>query len=98
LDAGGEVVRLAGAARASGAHGIVCAGPEVPAVRRAHGDALRVLVPGVRLAGAASHDQSRVTTPRDAADGGASYLVLGRVVTAAPDPPSALEHVRASLS
>ncbi|MGQ0713318.1 MAG: orotidine-5'-phosphate decarboxylase [Gemmatimonadaceae bacterium] len=81
-----EVMRLAEIARSAGAQGIVCAAREARAVRAAHGDALRVLVPGIRLEGGASHDQSRVATPADAAAAGASYIVVGRAVTTANDP------------
>jgi len=92
----GEVVRLAGVAAASGAHGIVCAGSEVPVVRAAHAG-LRALVPGIRLGGTPVHDQARVMTPGEAAEAGASYLVLGRTVTAAADPVAAMHAVQAEL-
>lgn len=92
-----EVQRLAGAAARAGAHGIVCAGSEVPAVRAAHGDALRSLVPGIRLGGTPRHDQARVMTPREAADAGASYVVIGRTVTAAADPEAAMRAVLADI-
>jgi orotidine-5'-phosphate decarboxylase len=92
-----EVLRLSGAAARAGAHGVVCAGQEVAAVRAAHGVALRTLVPGIRLGGGPVHDQARVMTPREAADAGATYVVLGRTVTAAPDPAAALRAVLAEL-
>jgi len=92
-----EVQRLASMAAVAGAHGIVCAGAEVGVVRAAHGDSLRTLVPGIRLGGTPSHDQARVMTPREAAVAGASYVVIGRTVTAADDPPAALRAVRAEL-
>lgn len=93
-----EVLRLAGVAAASGAHGIVCAGPEVTAVRAAHGDALWPLVPGIRLSGSPANDQARVMTPREASDAGAGYLVIGRTVTAADDPAAAMRTVLAELA
>ena len=92
-----EVLRLSGVAARAGAHGIVCAGTEVAAVRARHGDALKALVPGVRLGGAPAHDQARVVTPRAAAEAGASYLVIGRTVTAAADPEAAMRAVLAEL-
>ncbi len=94
---GDEVLRLAGVAARAGAHGIVCAGSEVPAVRAAHGGALRLLVPGIRLGGTPTHDQARVMTPREAMVAGASYLVIGRTVTAAADPGVAMRAVLAEL-
>ncbi len=98
VDVGGEVARRAAQAAAAGAHGIVCSGQEASAVRAAHGAALRTLVPGVRLAGGAAHDQARVVTPGAARAAGAAYVVLGRAVTAAPDPVAALDAVRRDLA
>ena len=93
-----EVLRLARLADAAGAHGIVCAGSEVGAVRAAHGDRLRTLVPGIRLGGTPTHDQARVMTPGAAAAVGASYVVIGRTVTAADDPPEAMRRVLAEMA
>lgn len=93
---GAEVTRLAAVAQAARAHGVVCSGHEVAAVRTTY-PGLRPLVPGLRLEGGATHDQSRVVTPARAAADGASYLVLGRAVTAAAEPAAALDGVLASL-
>ena len=90
VDVSGEVLRLAQVARGAAAHGLVCSGEEAAAVRAVHGDALALLVPGVRFADGASHDQMRVVTPRRAVEAGARYIVLGRAVTAAPDPAAAM--------
>jgi orotidine-5'-phosphate decarboxylase len=90
LDVRAEVLRLAGLARTAGAHGLVCSGGEVRAVRDAHGDSLALLVPGIRFAGDAGHDQARVVTPRGAVEAGARYLVLGRTVTSASDMATAM--------
>ena len=93
-----EVLRLAELARAAGAHGIVCSGAEAAAVREVYGNTLRLLIPGVRLVGGDAHDQARVVTPEAAVAAGASYLVLGRAVTAAPEPREALAAVRRALT
>ena len=92
-----EVLRLASIAARSGVHGIVCAGAEVERVRGAHGETLRTLVPGIRLGGTPALDQARVMTPREAAEAGASYVVIGRTVTAAADPAVAMREVQAQL-
>ena len=92
-----EVVRLAGIAAAAGAHGIVCSGHELGAVRRSFGERLAPLVPGIRLPGGATHDQARVIGPREAARAGARYIVLGRAITAAADPAAAMRHARSEL-
>ena len=93
-----EVLRLAAVAARAGAHGIVCSGEEVGPVRARFGDRLAPLVPGIRLAGGATHDQARVVTPAAAAAAGARYLVLGRAVTAAAEPAAAMAAVRAELA
>jgi orotidine-5'-phosphate decarboxylase len=88
-----EVMRLAALAADAGAHGIVCGGEEAPAVRARYGERLALVVPGVRLAEAPTHDQARVVTPRVAQAAGARYVVIGRAVTAAPDPRAAMAAV-----
>jgi orotidine-5'-phosphate decarboxylase len=98
LDVGAEVVRLAGLAREGEAFGVVCSGREVAGIRAAHGDALKLLVPGVRLEGGAAHDQARVVSPGAVARAGASYLVIGRAVTAAADRRAAMRAVLADLA
>jgi orotidine-5'-phosphate decarboxylase len=54
-------------------------------------------VPGIRTGVVGGDDQSRVATPEEAATAGAAYVVIGRAVTAAPEPASALEGVLARL-
>lgn len=93
-----EVLRLAELARETGAHGIVCSGAEAAAVRAAHGSALALLLPGIRLAGGDAHDQVRVVTPEAAVAAGARYLVLGRAVTEASDPAATLAAVQSTLA
>lgn len=73
-------------ARAAGVDGVVCAGTDV---ERAREYGLLTMVPGIRLAGGAAHDQVRVDTPGDAISRGADWLVIGRAVTGAHDPEAA---------
>ena len=91
-----QVVRLAELARSAGLDGIVCSGNELAAARGAWSDGFFV-VPGIRPADSATGDQKRVMTPRAARDAGASILVIGRPVTAAPDPAAALRAIVATL-
>ena len=98
VDVEAEVLRLAGNVREAGGAGIVCSGHEAAPVRARHGDALGLLIPGIRLDGGATHDQKRVMTPQAAAVAGARWLILGRAVTAAPDPVAAMAEVHASLA
>lgn len=74
------VTRLAELAIDAGADGVVCSGHEVASLRKLHPDAV-LMVPGIRLAPDGS-DQKRVVTPRAAMDAGASYIVVGRAITA----------------
>ena len=92
-----EVLRLSAIARGAGCHGVVCGGMEAARVDKVHAGALRVLVPGVRVSGAPAQDQARVVTPSEAALAGASYVVLGRLVTAAADPAAAFAAAAADL-
>lgn len=92
-----EVLRLATIASAAGLHGIVCSGREAAAVRAKFKDGLAMLVPGVRMSGDDQQDQARVVTPREAAQAGARYIVVGRAVTAAESPAAAMEKVLADL-
>ncbi|MBA2317194.1 MAG: orotidine 5'-phosphate decarboxylase, partial [Euzebyales bacterium] len=56
-----------------------------------------LVTPGVRPAGADAGDQARVATPRAARDAGADILVVGRPITAAPDPLAAAREILADL-
>lgn len=93
-----DVHRLARLAAEAGVDGVVCSGQEAAMIRDRFAGRLATLVPGVRLAGADHQDQARVVTPRQAAEAGARYIVLGRAVTAAEDPRQAMESVLADLS
>ena len=88
-----EVMRLAGIAAGARAHGIVCSGAEAAGVHEHFGSRLALLVPGIRLSGGLAHDQRRVVTPAQAAAASARYIVLGRAVTAAPDPEGVMDLV-----
>jgi orotidine-5'-phosphate decarboxylase len=92
-----EVMRLAALAAGAGVHGIVCSGEEARSVRSRYGESLALVIPGVRLAGGSANDQARVVTPAAAREAGARYVVIGRAVTAAPDPRAAMATVVAEL-
>ena len=94
--AGEQVERLAELALEAGIDGIVCSGAEVAQAHAQWPDGFFV-VPGVRPPGADVGDQKRVVTPAQALADGASVLVIGRPITAAPDPRKAIMDIRASL-
>jgi orotidine-5'-phosphate decarboxylase len=77
---------------------VVCSGAEAAAVTEAFGEGLAVLVPGIRRAGGAAHDQARVVSPGAAVVAGARYLVLGRAVTEAKDPGAELRSIREEMA
>ena len=97
LELSGEVLRLAGECAAAGAFGVVCSGLEAKKIRAKYGEKLRLLVPGIRAAGAKVDDQKRAVTAAEAARAGASYIVLGRMVTQAGDPRAALRVAVAAI-
>ena len=82
--------RLARLARDCGLDGVVCSAADLPSIRAACGREFLTVVPGIRPASAAAGDQKRIATPAAAIAAGADILVIGRPVTAAPDPDSAL--------
>ena len=92
------VPRLADLAAAAGIAGCVCSPLEVAALRAAHPAPFALVTPGIRPAGAALGDQQRVMTPAQAIAAGASQLVIGRPITAAPDPAAAFAACCSSLA
>lgn len=90
--------RLATLAADAGCDGVVCSAREAAHLRAARGDAFVLVTPGIRPAGTAADDQRRVVTPADAIRAGADYLVVGRAVTAAADPPGALSTLAAEVA
>lgn len=83
------VVRWASMAVGAGARAIVCSPQEVAQLRRALPAEIHLITPGVRPAGAETHDQRRSATPRQALDDGADLLVIGRPITGHSDPAAA---------
>ncbi|MGW0198604.1 orotidine-5'-phosphate decarboxylase [Nonomuraea sp. NPDC003201] len=91
------VRRLAALSVESGAKGLVCSPNEVSAVRAEVGEGITLITPGVRPAGADTQDQARVATPEQALADGADLLVIGRPITASPDPGAAAAAIASSL-
>ncbi|MEA5487563.1 MULTISPECIES: orotidine-5'-phosphate decarboxylase [Pseudanabaena] len=93
LEVSEYVSKLVLLAQESGLTGAVCSPHEVKNLRSLLGDDFCFVTPGVRPAGAAVGDQSRVMTPKEAIAAGANYLVIGRPIVAAPDPVAAWEKI-----
>ena len=102
-----RVVQLARLAQKAGMDGVVASPHEVRAIRRACGKDFLIVVPGIRpvVGGSPSggrksktDDQARVATPAEAIRAGADYLVIGRPITAAPDPEAAARAILEEIS
>lgn len=83
------VLRRAELAARSGIAGVIASGREAAAVRAVLGPGKFIVTPGIRRAQDAPGDQARVTTPADAIEAGADYLVVGRPITGSADPKAA---------
>jgi orotidine-5'-phosphate decarboxylase len=93
-----QVELLAKMCFAAGIRGFVCSPQEVAALRALTGPEGVLVIPGIRPAGSDTNDQKRLATPAEALRAGASYLVIGRPITQAPDPAKAAEGVLAEMA
>ena len=91
------VARRAAEAKVAGMDGIVCSPLEAASVRKVVGAEMAIVTPGVRPIGSAAGDQKRTLSPGEAIKAGADYLVVGRPVTAAPDPLAAASAIVAEI-
>jgi orotidine-5'-phosphate decarboxylase len=82
----------------AGIDGAVCAVEEAAIVRARGGDGFVIVCPGIRPSGQAAGDQRRIAEPADAVLAGADYIVVGRPITAAPDPGSAARAILDELA
>lgn len=85
--------RLAVLAKDCGLDGVVCSPTDLPSIRAACGSGFLTVVPGIRLTGGEPGDQKRIATPAAAIRAGADLLVVGRPVTASPDPDAAIDAI-----
>ena len=88
-----QVLRLASLALRAGCGGIVASALEARELRRELGTGFAIVTPGVRPAGESKGDQTRVVTPRQAFEAGATHIVVGRPITAAANPAEAARKI-----
>jgi orotidine-5'-phosphate decarboxylase len=93
LDTGAHAAVLAKLAKAAGLDGVVCSTHDLAGIRAATGPEFLTVVPGIRPAEGASHDQKRVATPKSAMAAGADILVIGRAITGAADSAAAAKKI-----
>ena len=93
-----SVIRLSTIALAHGCHGVVASAREASTLRSELGDKFIIVTPGVRPAGTGHGDQVRVVTPTEAIASGASYIVVGRPITEAPDPAAEARAILGQIS
>lgn len=84
-------------AREAGLDGVVCSPLEASLIKEACGPEFLTVTPGIRYPDAAKDDQSRITSPARAREIGSDFIVVGRPITAAPDPVAAYRRVRADF-
>jgi orotidine-5'-phosphate decarboxylase len=92
------VERRIGQAIDAGADGVIVSAQEAARARAMGGTDFLVFIPGVRPAGSALDDQARAATPAEALAAGASHLVVGRPITASPDPRAAAVAIAAEMA
>ena len=92
-----QVLRLAQLAVKSGLRGLVCSPLELVALRKVLPTAIQLVTPGIRTGAEKADDQKRTLSPREAMQAGASWLVIGRPITAAENPRAAAEKILAAI-
>ena len=93
-----QALRLAALGAEAGIRGLVASPHELGILRLSLGAGIKIVTPGVRPTWSSADDQKRFTTPAEAVQNGADYLVIGRPVTAHRDPPEAARKIIAEIS
>ena len=88
-----QVLRLGKLGIEAGIDGVVASPHEIKPLRRKFGDRIKIVTPGVRPKWSEPDDQKRTMTPLEALKAGADYLVIGRPITAHPNPAEAVTKI-----
>jgi len=94
------VERLVKLAEGAEVDGVVCSPKEAAAVRSFTKPGFLIVTPGVRPLSdsqRANEDQKRVDTPTAAINAGADYIVVGRPITASPNPVEIARQIIAEI-
>ncbi len=88
-----DVIKLVGIAKKAGLDGVVSSPKETKQIKKTYGKKMVIVNPGVRPAWAKKDDQKRITTPKEAIQNGADFIVVGRPITKAKDPQKAAKNI-----
>lgn len=88
-----QAVRLAMLAKKAGLDGVVASPQEAKSIRDVAGENFLIITPGIRPAGSDINDQTRIATPSQALNNGASHIVIGRPIIAASNPKLATQQI-----
>ena len=94
---GEAVARYAKQSVEAGAHGVVASPKEIGLIREAVGAEPLIVTPGIRPAWASKDDQARVMTPREAAEAGANFIVVGRPILKNDNPAEAVRLIQEEM-
>lgn len=87
------VVHYAKLTKQAGLDGVVASPLEVEMIKAACGAEFKTITPGIRPAGSAKGDQTRIMTPKQAFTEGTDFIVVGRPITTAANPREAIENI-----
>lgn len=88
------VLHYAKNAANAGLDGVVCSPLEAAGVKKICGESFLTVTPGIRFADGETGDQKRVMTPERAREAGSNYIVVGRPITRAENPPAAYKRCK----
>lgn len=88
-----SVKAYASLTESAGLDGVVCSPLEAQMIKESTSESFLTVTPGIRLADSTADDQTRIMTPRKAAQNGSDYIVVGRPITQANNPVEAYQYI-----